>query len=65
MSEDRIVATGVRKSFGPLEVLKDVSFTVPRGSATTVIGPSGSGKTTLLRTLNALDAPDAARRHVR
>ncbi|WP_111511648.1 amino acid ABC transporter ATP-binding protein [Mycobacterium kyogaense] len=59
MSEDRIVATGVRKSFGPLEVLKDVSFTVPRGSATTVIGPSGSGKTTLLRTLNALDAPDA------
>ncbi|TRW88817.1 amino acid ABC transporter ATP-binding protein [Mycolicibacterium sp. 018/SC-01/001] len=59
MSEDRIVATGVRKSFGPLEVLKDVSFTVARGSATTIIGPSGSGKTTLLRTLNALDAPDA------
>ncbi len=59
MSEDRIVATGVRKSFGPLDVLKDVSFTVPRGSATTIIGPSGSGKTTLLRTLNALDAPDA------
>ncbi|MHA0289535.1 amino acid ABC transporter ATP-binding protein [Mycobacterium sp. C3-094] len=59
MSEDRIIARGVRKSFGPLEVLKDVSFTVPRGSATTIIGPSGSGKTTLLRALNALDAPDA------
>lgn len=59
MSEDRIVASGVRKSFGPLEVLKDVSFTVPHGSATTIIGPSGSGKTTLLRALNALDAPDA------
>ncbi|MEH3142813.1 MAG: amino acid ABC transporter ATP-binding protein [Mycobacterium kyogaense] len=59
MSEDRIVASSVRKSFGPLDVLKDVSFTVPRGSATTIIGPSGSGKTTLLRTLNALDAPDA------
>ncbi|MEW5810669.1 MAG: amino acid ABC transporter ATP-binding protein [Actinomycetota bacterium] len=59
MSEDRIVATNVRKSFGLLEVLKDVSFTVPRGSATTIIGPSGSGKTTLLRTLNALDPPDS------
>ncbi len=57
--ENRIVADGVRKSFGPLEVLKGVSFTVPRGSATTIIGPSGSGKTTLLRALNALDTPDA------
>ena len=57
--ENRIVAEGVHKSFGPLEVLKGVSFTVPRGSATTIIGPSGSGKTTLLRALNALDTPDA------
>jgi L-cystine transport system ATP-binding protein len=57
--DNRIVADGVRKSFGPLEVLKGVSFTVPRGSATTIIGPSGSGKTTLLRALNALDTPDA------
>jgi L-cystine transport system ATP-binding protein len=57
--EIRISAEGVRKAFGDLEVLKGVSFTVPRGTATTVIGPSGSGKTTLLRALNALDAPDA------
>ena len=57
--EDRIVAEGVHKAFGDNEVLKGVSFTVPRGTATTVIGPSGSGKTTLLRALNALDAPDA------
>jgi L-cystine transport system ATP-binding protein len=57
--DNRIVADGLRKSFGPLEVLKGVSFTVPRGSATTIIGPSGSGKTTLLRALNALDTPDA------
>lgn len=57
--ENRIVAHDVRKAFGDLDVLKGVSFSVPRGSATTVIGPSGSGKTTLLRTLNALDAPDA------
>ena len=59
MTDDRITADGVRKAFGDNEVLKDVSFRVPRGSATTVIGPSGSGKTTLLRALNALDIPDA------
>ena len=57
--EDRITAVGVHKAFGDNEVLKGVSFTVPQGSATTVIGPSGSGKTTLLRALNALDKPDA------
>jgi cystine transport system ATP-binding protein len=57
--EDRIVATAVHKAFGDFQVLKGVSFTVPRGTATTVIGPSGSGKTTLLRTLNALDVADS------
>lgn len=59
MTENRIEAQDVRKAFGDNEVLKGVSFTVPRGSATTIIGPSGSGKTTLLRALNALDVPDA------
>ena len=57
--ENVVVADGVRKAFGDNEVLKDVSFTVPRGTATAIIGPSGSGKTTLLRALNALDVPDA------
>jgi cystine transport system ATP-binding protein len=59
MTEDRVVAEGVEKAFGENKVLKGVSFTVPTGSATTIIGPSGSGKTTLLRALNALDVPDA------
>ena len=59
MTEIRVAAQDVRKSFGDNHVLKGVSFTVPRGSATTIIGPSGSGKTTLLRALNALDVPDA------
>ena len=57
--ENRIAAEGVHKAFGDNEVLKGVSFTVARGTATTIIGPSGSGKTTLLRALNALDVPDA------
>lgn len=54
-----IEAAGVRKAFGDNQVLRGVTFSVPSGSATTVIGPSGSGKTTLLRSLNALDVPDA------
>src|ERR1700754_4847527 len=57
--EYRVTAEGVEKAFGPNKVLKGVSFTVERGTATAIIGPSGSGKTTLLRTLNALDRADA------
>jgi len=54
-----LTVRGVRKAFGELEVLRDISFDVPAGTVTTIIGPSGSGKTTVLRTLNALDRADA------
>ena len=57
--EYRVVATDVEKAFGDNKVLRGVSFTVERGTATAIIGPSGSGKTTLLRTLNALDRADS------
>ncbi|MDI9897054.1 amino acid ABC transporter ATP-binding protein [Rhodococcus sp. IEGM 1381] len=56
---DLLEVSALKKSFGPLEVLKDISFTVPSGTVTVIIGPSGSGKTTVLRTLNALDRADA------
>jgi L-cystine transport system ATP-binding protein len=56
---DLLTVRGVRKAFGELEVLRDISFDVPAGTVTAVIGPSGSGKTTVLRTLNALDRADA------
>ncbi|RSX53547.1 amino acid ABC transporter ATP-binding protein [Bifidobacterium goeldii] len=49
----------VSKSFGKLEVLKDVSFQVEEGQTVALIGSSGSGKSTLLRTLNLLETPDS------
>lgn len=45
----------LKKSFGDLEVLKDISFSVEEGEVVCIIGPSGSGKSTLLRCLNRLE----------
>ncbi|MFF2876222.1 amino acid ABC transporter ATP-binding protein [Gottfriedia sp. NPDC057991] len=47
----------IKKSFGELEVLKDVSLNVEKGTVTAIIGPSGSGKTTFLRCINILEQP--------
>ena len=49
----------LHKSFGPLEVLKGIDFTVDPGQVVCVIGPSGSGKSTLLRCVNLLEQPTA------
>ncbi len=46
---------GIKKSFGNLDVLKGVDFTLDKGEVLTIIGSSGSGKTTLLRCLNFLE----------
>lgn len=45
----------VRKSFGQLEVLKDINVEVHSGEVLCIIGPSGSGKSTMLRCLNHLE----------
>ena len=49
----------ITKSFGQVEVLKGVSFSLERGQVLALIGSSGSGKTTLLRCLNFLEQPDS------
>jgi polar amino acid transport system ATP-binding protein len=43
------------KSFGTLEVIKDISFSVHKGEVLAIIGPSGSGKSTLLRSVTHLE----------
>lgn len=48
----------LKKSFGPLEVLRGVDLTVNRGDVAVILGPSGSGKTTLLRCVNFLENAD-------
>ena len=47
----------LEKSFGSTQVLKDISFSLEKGQALSIIGSSGSGKTTLLRCLNFLEKP--------
>ncbi|HHW55694.1 MAG: amino acid ABC transporter ATP-binding protein [bacterium] len=49
----------LRKSFGDLEVIKDISLEVEEGQVVAIIGPSGSGKSTLLRCATMLETMDA------
>lgn len=55
MSDVRIRATGIHKSFGDLHVLKGFDLEVKEGECVAIIGPSGGGKSTILRCLNKLE----------
>ncbi len=52
------------KSFGKLDVLKDISTEIKDGEVVAVIGPSGSGKSTFLRCLNLLETPTRGRIYI-
>ncbi|MGO4889604.1 amino acid ABC transporter ATP-binding protein [Anaerobacillus sp. MEB173] len=53
-----LTISGLAKSFGENEVLKDINVELDKGEVLSIIGPSGSGKTTLLRCFNGLETPD-------
>jgi len=52
-------ATGIKKSYGSLPILKGVDFEVNKGEIVSIIGASGAGKSTLLHILGTLDKPDS------
>jgi branched-chain amino acid transport system ATP-binding protein len=56
---DLLVATDVRKEFGGLVAVNDVSFAVPRGKVISLIGPNGAGKTTFFNMLTGVYKPTA------
>lgn len=51
--------TNLKKSFGSLEVIKNITTTIEAGEIVSIIGPSGTGKSTFLRCLNMLETPDS------
>jgi energy-dependent translational throttle protein EttA len=53
-----VEARGVRKAYGDLLLMDDLSFTLPRGGIVGVIGPNGAGKTTLFRMMTGQEKPD-------
>jgi ABC-2 type transport system ATP-binding protein len=55
----RVEVRGLSKSFGTVQAVSDLSFTVEPGSVTGFLGPNGAGKTTTLRMLLGLMTPDA------
>ncbi|AHH97120.1 ABC-F family ATP-binding cassette domain-containing protein [Kutzneria viridogrisea] len=56
-----LMAEGLSKSYGSLEIFTGVDLAIDRGSKVVVLGLNGAGKTTLLRLLGRMDQPDAGR----
>ncbi|AFM17527.1 daunorubicin resistance ABC transporter ATP-binding subunit [Mycolicibacterium chubuense NBB4] len=60
-SEKTVVVAGIKKSFGSVTALRDVSFEVERGEVLGLLGPNGAGKTTTVNILSTLITPDSGR----
>ena len=54
-----IELNNINKSFGNLQVLKDINLQIGKGEIVRIVGPSGAGKTTLLQIMGTLDKPDS------
>lgn len=63
-SPDAIAVTGLRKSYGPVRAVRDVSFSVRRGEIVALLGPNGAGKTTTLEILEGFRTRDGGQARV-
>lgn len=59
--EKAVVVAGIRKSFGAVNAVRDISFDVGRGEVLALLGPNGAGKTTTVDILSTLTRPDGGR----
>ncbi|MBV5243520.1 MULTISPECIES: ATP-binding cassette domain-containing protein [Mycolicibacterium] len=60
-TDKAVVVEGIKKSFGAVTALRDVSFDVGRGEVLGLLGPNGAGKTTTVNILSTLIKPDSGR----
>ena len=59
-----INAVHLKKSFGSVKAVDDVSLHIEKGEVICIIGPSGSGKSTLIRCLHGLETPDSGELYI-